>query len=268
MACQQQKERITNQSGYLMTFHSLPRKLLIAHRGYKAKYPENTMAAFKAVMAFGSPMIELDVTLTRDRKIVVIHDETLERTTNGWGKVQEHTFDELRCLDAGSWFSPEFKGEKLPSLEEVFDLCAGKILVNVEIKPEAYEEPMPVDAIEIKVLEMVREYSMTDSVIISSFKEDVIRRISMMNVEKPRLAILSEKTLDDPFLDFMVDCGVFSYNPDHRTLTKEEVEKVHNKGLNVFTYTVNTIKDAKRCFDMGVDGVFTDDPMLLKDAMK
>jgi len=251
-----------------MTFHSLPRQLLIAHRGYKAKYPENTMAAFKAAMVIGSPMIELDVTLSRDRKIVVIHDETLDRTTNGRGDVREHAFSELRSLDAGSWFSPEFKGEKLPSLDEVFDLCAGKILVNVEIKTEAHEDPMPEDGIEIQVLEKIRGYSMTDSVIISSFKEDVIRRISMMNGEKPRLAILSEEPLDNRLLDFMVDSGVFSYNPDHRTLTKEQVEKNHYKGLKVFTYTVNTINDAKRCFDMGVDGVFTDDPVLLRGGMK
>jgi len=251
-----------------MTFHSLPRKLLIAHRGYKAKYPENTMAAFKAAMAFGSPMIELDITLSRDRKIVVIHDETLDRTTNGSGEVRKHTFTELRSLDAGSWFSPEFKGEKLPSLEEVLDLCAGKILVNVEIKPEAHEEPMPGDGIEIQVLETVRRYSMTDSVIISSFKMDVIRRITGMTGEKPLLAMLSEDPLDDTLLDFMVDCRVFSYNPDHTTLTKEQVDKAHYRGLRVFTYTVNTVDDAKRCFGMGVDGVFTDDPVLLRGAMK
>jgi glycerophosphoryl diester phosphodiesterase len=109
---------------------------------------------------------------------------------------------------------------------------------------------------------------MTDSVIISSFKEDVIRRISMMKGEKPRLSILSEEPLDDRLLDFMVDFGVFSYNPDHRTLTKNQVDRVHNKGFRVLAYTVNTIEDAKRCFDIGVDGVFTDDPALLKDTIK
>ncbi|MFA6009143.1 MAG: glycerophosphodiester phosphodiesterase family protein [Desulfobacteraceae bacterium] len=251
-----------------MTFHSLPWQLLIAHRGYKAKYPENTMVAFKAALALGSPMIELDVTLTQDRKIVVIHDDTLERTTNGKGHVRNQPFDDLRKLDAGSWFSPEFIGEKLPSLDEVLTLCAGKILVNVEIKPEAHEEPMPEDGIEIQLLDKIRGYSMTDSVIISSFKMDVIRRIAGMKGEKPLLAMLSEDPIDDALLDFMVDCGVFSYNPDHTTLTKEQVDKAHHKGLRVFTYTVNTVDDAKRCFDMGVDGVFTDDPVLLRGVMK
>lgn len=251
-----------------MKIHSMPRKLLIAHRGYKAKYPENTLAAFRAAIDLGSPMIELDVTLTQDRKIVVIHDDTLERTTNGKGDVLNQPFDELRKLDAGSWFAPEFKGERLPSLDDVFALCTGRALVNVEIKPKAYEDPMPTDAIEIQVLDKIRASSMTDSVIVSSFKRDVIRRIAGMNGDKPLFAMLSEDPLDDDLLNFMVDCGVFSYNPDHRTLTKEQVDKAHHKGLRIFTYTVNSVDDAKGCFDMGVDGVFTDDPVLLRGVMK
>ncbi len=244
-----------------MDFRALPRPLIIAHRGFKALYPENTLAAFRAAIDLGSPMIELDVTLTLDRDVIVIHDETLNRTTNGCGEVRAHTFRQLKALDAGSWFSAEFRDERLPSLDEVLSLCRGKTLVNVEIKPEAFEEDMKEDSIEAQVLSKIAAHGMTGDVIVSSFERKVIRRIAGMNGDKPLLAMLSEDPLDEGLLDVMERWGVFSYNPDHLTLTRDQVDRAHEKGLLVFTYTVNTEEDAKRCFDMGVDGIFTDDPV-------
>ena len=245
-----------------MEFNTKKKPLIIAHRGLKAKYPENTMAAFKAALDLGVTMIELDVTLTLDREVVVIHDKTLERTSSGSGSVRDWLWEDLRKLDAGSWFSPRFNGEKIPSLEEVLSLCAGRVQVNVEIKPEAFEEQNPADAIEIKVLDLVETFAMTDSVLISCFEPRVIQRIEAMKRRKPKTAFLSEDPLDNAMVDFMVRHGVSAYNPDHRTLEKNHVETVHNLGIQVFTYTVNTKEDAGRCFAMGVDGIFTDDPTL------
>ena len=112
---------------------------IMAHRGYRARYPENTLVAFQAALDAGVQMIELDVALSRDRKLVVIHDATLERTTNGEGAVSDHTLAQLKQLDAGGWFHPRFAGEHLPELSEVLDLADGQVLINIEIKPHAYE---------------------------------------------------------------------------------------------------------------------------------
>lgn len=205
-------------------------------------------------------MVELDVTLTRDRKIVVIHDDTLNRTTSGHGRVRDKKLSEILTLDAGSWFSPVFASEKVPVLEDVLTLCRGNTLVNVEIKPEAVEHPMPDDAIEIQVLELIRRLGMTDSILISSFHRRVIQRMTGMKGPKPALALLSDEPLDDDTMQFMTECRVFSYHADHRILTSEQIRKTHDHGLKVLTYTVNTEEDARRCLDMGVDGFFTDDP--------
>ena len=124
------------------------RPWVVAHRGYSGLYPENTASAFEAAIGAGADMIELDVCLTKDRIPVVIHDQTLERTTDGHGLVSEFTLSELKKLDAGSWFSPKFKGESIPTLEEILLQIRGKISVNIEIKPESYESAGPADAIE------------------------------------------------------------------------------------------------------------------------
>ena len=116
-----------------MKFSEIKRPLVIAHRGYREKYPENTLAAFNAAVDAGAPMIELDVSLTKDRKLIVIHDDTLDRTTDGIGPVSEYTLAELKRFDAGSWFGTCFKDEQLPALEEVFDAVGGQVLLNIEI---------------------------------------------------------------------------------------------------------------------------------------
>lgn len=251
-----------------MTFNSLTFPLFIAHRGFKARAPENTLVAFQAALGAGAKMIELDVSLTRDRQVVVIHDETLERTTNGKGEVRHHTLRQIKSLDAGSWFSAEFKGEPIPTLDEVLSLCGKKALVNVEIKPEAIDRVMMADSIENQVLAKLADHGMTDRVMVSSFEKKVIERIFAMNTKKPLLAMLSEDPLDLGLLDFMVRHNVYSFNPDHRTLTPGQVESAHEKGLKVLTYTVNTKEDAKRCFNMGVDGIFTDDPVLMEGVVR
>jgi glycerophosphoryl diester phosphodiesterase len=250
-----------------MNFSDLPTPLVIAHRGFKARCPENTLVSFREAVDAGALMIELDVTLSRDRRVVVIHDETLDRTTNGRGPVRECSFEDLKALDAGGWFSEKFKGERIPSLDEVFDLFQGKTLVNVEIKPEAHESPMPDDAVEIQVLSLARSCSMTDRVIVSSFEKKVIGRIASMDGKKPLLAQLSEDPLDDETLGFMIRHTVFSYNPDYRTLTKDQVEKAHRSGLRVLTYTVNSGDDALKLAEMGVDGMFTDDPVMISRVL-
>ena len=174
---------------------------IIAHRGFKKKYPENTLIAFQAAMDAGVPMIELDVTLSRDRKLVVIHDETLERTTNGHGSVHDHTLEELKQLDAGSWFHSDFADERLPELGEVLDLVDGRVITNIEIKSNAYEPHHPADAIEKQVVDLVKQKKALDEVLISSFNVDILRQISEM-ANRPPQALISSDPVDDHTINY------------------------------------------------------------------
>ncbi|MEW5822068.1 MAG: glycerophosphodiester phosphodiesterase family protein, partial [Cyanobacteriota bacterium] len=135
--------------------------LIIAHRGFSAQAPENTIAAFDAAIKSGVPFIELDVTLTKDGELIIIHDDTLDRTTNGKGLVSEFTLEELKKLDAGEWFCREFKGEQLPTLSEVLDRYGNKIAINIEIKSQNDPDTPIVD----KVVEMVKNKKLESAVV-------------------------------------------------------------------------------------------------------
>lgn len=242
---------------------STQHKLIIAHRGYRARYPENTLASFQAAFNIGVSMIELDVCLSRDRVPVVIHDETLDRTTTGKGFVRDHTISQLKALDAGSWFSPFFKNERISTLEEVLQIFGQSISINIEIKPECLEQPAPTDAIEKQVISMGMRYSNPGNILVSSFEPEFIRRIKAMDIRDLRTGFLTEDiSLNDDTIDFMVRYGVYSWNPDHVSLSKDQIAKVHQQGLKVLTYTVNHRRTGIHCFEIGADGIFTDEPLL------
>jgi glycerophosphoryl diester phosphodiesterase len=236
---------------------------IIAHRGFKKKYPENTLIAFQAAMDAGVSMIELDVTLSRDRKLVVIHDATLERTTNGYGSVHDHTLAELKQLDAGSWFHADFADERLPELSEVLDLVNGRVITNIEIKSNAYEPHHPADAIEKQVVDLVKQKKALDAVLISSFKVEILRQVLEI-AGRPALALISSDPADGQTIKLCQDLKAFSWHPDHRILTGSQVEKMHTAGFKIFPYTVDTLEDYLKISDMNVDGVITNDPVSLQ----
>ena len=234
--------------------------LIIAHRGYSLRYPENTLTAFEKAIESGVQMIELDVTLTRDRKLLVIHDETLDRTTNGRGRVADHTLAELKGLDAGGWFADRFSGEPIPTLAEVLAGVAGRVAVNIEIKPETYEAHHPEDAVERQVWNLLRNQNVLGDVLVSSFDFRVLSEIARME-RPPALACLTEGAADDGIFDACQKIGAFSWNVDYRHLNRTRVEKAHGLGLRVFAYTVNSPREIMVLIEMGVDGIFTDDPV-------
>lgn len=149
---------------------------VIAHRGASACYPENTIPAFEAAVELGAHMIELDVQLSRDGEVVVSHDETLARCTDGRGTVAGRSLAELKWLDAGSWFGKDFEGTKIPTLEEVLSLCRGRIAVNVEIKTEAVTDRVA-GGIEEKCLDLVAARGMGSQVVFSSFDPRALRHL-------------------------------------------------------------------------------------------
>ena len=233
---------------------------VIAHRGYRKKYPENTLAAFQAAMAAGAPMIELDVMFSRDRKPVVIHDATIGRTTNGHGAVNDYTLEELKQQDAGSWFDTQFADQRLPELSEVLDLINGRAFVNIEIKAPAYEHNHPPDAIEKQVVALVKQKKLQDSVLISSFDIDILVQIASLE-DPPAIALISKTPASKRIAEICTRLKVFSWHPDHLIVTPRQVDMMHAAGLKVFPYNVDTFEDYVKMIDMKVDGVITDDPV-------
>jgi glycerophosphoryl diester phosphodiesterase len=234
---------------------------LIAHRGYRARYPENTLIAFKAALDADVPMIELDVTLSKDRKLVVIHDATLERTTNGHGRVNSYTLEQLKKLDAGSWFNPEFAGEQIPELNEVLDLADGRALVNIEIKPHTYEAHHPPDSIEHQIVNLLHRRSIIDFVLISSFDLKILRRLTRID-PSPALGLISRQPADKNTIQNCHQIGAISWHPNHQILTSGQVKMMHAAGFRVFPYNADAADEIKRVVDMGVDGIISSDPRL------
>jgi glycerophosphoryl diester phosphodiesterase len=232
----------------------IPRPLLIGHRGYPARYPENTLASFKGAMEAGCDMIELDVTLTRDRKVVVIHDDTLDRTTTGKGAVRDRSFEEIRKLDAGGWFDSRFSAERVPELSEVLKLTAGRCLLNIEIKESAFEQGYPADAIEHQVVDLVKAGGAVDRVVVSSFGPRILERIAAMDAP-PAIAYISEHGADRSLLEMLLAVQAFSWHPRFNVLTRAQVDLLHAAGLKVFPWTVNTREEAEKLLALGVDGL-------------
>ena len=238
------------------------RPLIIAHRGYRAKYPENTLVAFEAAIDAGADMIELDVLLTKDRKMVVIHDESLDRSTNGQGPVSGHTLSEIKALDAGGWFDARFKGESLPTLEEVLEMVDKRIPINIEIKRSAYEPHHPPDAIEKQIVELVERKNALENVLISSFEWQVLERLRARR-EAPAIAILSGRSGENNPLEACRNLGAFSWHPRSLLLKKEHVREMHEVGILVLPWNVDTPEDIQRMLMMDVDGLIVDDPFLV-----
>jgi len=241
-----------------MNIDNLPTPLYIAHRGLSARFPENTLAAFAGAADAGAQMIELDVTLTNDRKLVVIHDDTVDRTTNGSGAVRGLTMKTLGQLDAGSWFDPRFKTQRLPTLTQVLDMAKGRLLVNIEIKPEAVDPHSLDDAVERQILALVCEKKMVEDVLVSSFDWRVLKKLRRLD---PAIAVglLADVPADDRLFDWIEQVTAFSWHPDYRVLTRVQVEKVHGVGARVFPYAVNGQIDTGGMLAMGVDGMMVDD---------
>ena len=246
-----------------MNIDNLPTPLYIAHRGLSARFPENTLAAFEGAIDAGARMIELDVTLSRDRKLVVIHDETVDRTTNGSGAVKALTMQTLDRLDAGSWFDPRFNTQRLPTLAQVLDLVKGRLWVNIEIKPEAFDPHDSADAVERQVLALVHEKKMLDDVLVSSFDWRVLKKVRQLN---PTIAVglLADVPAGDRLFEWIEAVRAFSWHPDYRVLTRAQVERVHGAGARVFPYTVNGQIDTGGLLAMGVDGMIVDDSRQMK----
>jgi glycerophosphoryl diester phosphodiesterase len=235
----------------------LPRPIIFAHRGASSHAPENTMAAFQRAFLDGAEAIEVDAKLTRDGRVVVFHDSTLNRTTDGEGRLSEKTADELRALDAGSHFSEKYRGEKIPFLEEVFEAFGRKILINVELKN--YWSPL--DGLADRVCELVRRHGVQANMLFSSFYASNLRRAAQLLPEVPRALLAIRGWRGAWARSFGFAFGDYAaLHPHVMDASAQQVQRAHKLGRRVHAWGANEPADCRRLRDWGADGIITDDP--------
>lgn len=232
--------------------------LLIAHRGFSAIAPENTISAFKYAIRSKADMIELDVRLTKDGSPVVIHDAKVDRTTNGTGKVKNLYLWLLRELDAGSWFHPKYKGERIPTLEEVLTFVNRRIPINIEIKSSTVK-----DKLTERVLAVVFENGYDKKVLISSFDPRILKKIKKLASDLPTAFLYHYPVYFNP-IKTLENLGAVALIHNFKFTTSKLVKKIHEAGFKIIVYTVNKPNDIKKMIDIGVDGIITDDVRLAR----
>ena len=225
--------------------------LVIAHRGASGTRPENTLCAFRRAEALGAQMIELDVQLTRDGEVVVIHDWTLARTTDGRGRVASRTLRELRRLDAGAWFDPAYRGETIPTLREVLD--AVRMRVNVELKARGD------DGLEARALDVVRAAGAEGRVIFSSFHPQSLVRLRARAGDAD-IAVLWSRQRLLMALRLAEGVGATALHIRNGAVVPGEVRAARARGLEVRVWTVNEPGESAALQALGVSGLFTDFP--------
>lgn len=234
----------------------------VAHRGWSSRAPENTMAAIR--LALNEPVvdwIEIDVQLSKDGIPVVIHDYKLRRTTDGRGHVKDWTAAELSELDAGTWFSPRYAGERIPTLEEVLSAVVGRCKLNIELKTDGLRYPF----IESKVLELVREYGMEKEVVITSFHEGTLYRVRRLS-EDVRTGIITDvwrNSLPTELEELGADFLSISY----ARLNEDRMELLNKFHIETMAWTLNDTRQISRvmALDSGIM-ICTDYPDRYKEA--
>jgi len=229
----------------------------IGHRGYPNVAPENTMASFEKAVEAGVDMIEFDVALSKDGIPVILHDSTLNRTTNGKGRVKAKTLRELKELDAGSWFSPPFSGEEIPTLSEVLNWARGKVSLNIEIKSEASEYRQKY-GVEEKVIELVKDFQMTEFCVVSSFSKQVVRRIKKIDPSQSAAFLVGAKLLPMNLEKVIQKLNADALHLNKELVSEKLVASLKKKGYPVRVYTVNDRSTANDLIQIGVDGLFSD----------
>ncbi len=233
--------------------------VITGHRGFQERYPENTMVSFAAAVEAGADVIEMDVHLTRDGVPVIIHDETVDRTTDGRGRVGKMLLEEIRELDAGCWFGPQFTAERVPTLKEVLDRFGGRVVLNIEIKAYDESDPTVRGKMERKVVRMVAEAGIAEGVLISSFGAGILARAGRMT-GAPALALISRVAFDEETLETCRRLGVFSLHPRFDVTTGALVRAMHGTGIQVYAFGADSADRIGRLAALGVDGVIAKNP--------
>lgn len=228
---------------------------VFGHRGCSGTYPENTMLAFRKAVEAGVDGMEFDLHLTKDNKLVIIHDETIDRTSNGSGAVRDMTLEELRRYDFSAAFSGEYGVCRIPTLEEYFEMVKDLPLIsNIELKTGVWEYP----GIEQAAIDMVRAYHLEDRIIFSSFNHTTVERCKALAPDI-KCGFLTENW-PSRFGAYTALHGIECCHPPLHMLSEKTVAEMHDAGRAINTWTVNTEEDAKRLAGWGVDALIGNYP--------
>ena len=231
-----------------------------AHRGYSGKYPENTMLAFQEAAKTGCDGIELDVQLTKDGKVVVIHDEAVDRTTDGSGKVKDFTYQELARLNAAKLYEGKYGFCGIPLFEDYCKWAAGQELVtNIELKTGVYYY----EGLEEKTLELVRRYGLEEKVFYSSFNHLSLLKVKELAPQAVCGALLEHAGIGNAGY-YCRRFGLQAYHPGYKGLTEETVRGCRENGIQVNVWTINDMGVLEQLEEWGCDGVITNYPAVCK----
>ena len=242
--------------------------VIVGHRGASALAPENTLASIEKAIACGVDAVEIDIRLSSDGAVVVIHDARLQRTTDGKGKVRDLTVDELKRVSAGKWFSRKFSDEKIPTLDEVMKYINGRVGLNVEIKAERMKN----QSMEIvdRCINCIRRYNVFDSVMVSSFNYSFLNYARSIE-SRLCIGILHRPIISDTAGILIqvvkrIKPQYFIYR--HNRLSASRLFRLRQMSLKVGVYTINQVYDFVRMKEFGVDAIYTDNPQLIKIKQK
>jgi glycerophosphoryl diester phosphodiesterase len=248
--------------------------LNVAHRGASGYAPEHTIISYQMGQKLHGDYIEIDLQMTKDGKLIAMHDEKLDRTTNGAGLVKDYTLSEIKELDAGSWFNEKYPqyaksayaGVKVPTLEEVFQEFGKKENYYIETKsPDVYP------GMEKELLRLLDEYEINKkTLLVQSFSSQSLLKMKDLDPSVKLVQLLSYKTnavITDAEVEAIKEYAI-GVGPNHTFLNKEYVQKVTSRGLEIHPYTVNDKETMKKLIDWGVTGMFTNFPDLLHEIKK
>ncbi|WP_419954272.1 glycerophosphodiester phosphodiesterase [Neobacillus niacini] len=231
----------------------------VAHRGATGYAPENTIAAFDKGVEMKADYIEIDVQRSKDGELVIIHDNTVDRTTDGTGYVKDLTFDQIRSLDAGSWKGEQFTGERIPTFDEILERYHGKTGILIELKsPELY--PGIEAQVAQKLIERNLDKPQNEKIIIQSFNFESMKLTNSLLPKVPIGVLTSNRahTTEQALKEFATYADYF--NPSYGIVSKELVDQVHSLGMKIQSWTVRSHEAAQFLLDMNVDGIITDYP--------
>jgi glycerophosphoryl diester phosphodiesterase len=238
------------------------RTLVVGHRGASGSAPMNTLTAFQLALAQGADGIELDTHLTKDGVLIVLHDFTVDHTTDGSGYARDMTLVEIKQLDAGYKFGASFRGTRIPTLDEVFERVGGKLLINVEIKSEGQET----DGVEQAVANCIRRHGLQSSIIVSSFNPYALQRLRQILPEVPIGYLYAPDWMFWP--EVMDTIPHEARHPHFSVIDSAYMKAAREHGWRVNTWTVNDPEEARRLRDLGVDAIITDYPARMIEAMR
>ncbi len=233
--------------------------IFIAHRGASGQghSPENTLPAFKEAIKIGVDCVECDVHCTKDGQVVVMHDAALNRTTDTKGSIVNMTLDEIKKADAGSWFSSDFAGVRVPTLSELLKITKGKVINVIEIKPENITE---------KVIKEVEKASAINDVILQSFYPQAVKAVNELNPKIPRALLIggqiriSKMTGIMSLIQQTLEVGATALNVTSKIVSQKLIDEVHKRAMSIWAWTVDDQAEMKKLMEMGIDGITSNYP--------